>query len=408
MGHAQAQALGYADLPIAVMPHPFGLLTRAEVRTLASTLVDQIAILACEAVPVTSTAMTRADSQIAMLAVPDDLDEINRLFRKNDWTDGLPIVPPTARRVERMLACTHRNADDVIATIAPGYGIATVKRIAVNAVMAGCDPEYLPLLIAAVEAVVPAEFNLQGIQTTTNPVAVWLIVNGPVVKRLNLNAGINCLGQGNWANATLGRALHLILQNVGRALPGEMDRATHGQPGKYVFCCAESDELNPWEPLHVEKGYRLDQCTVTVVGAEGTLNMNTHVKNADDLLHVIAETLPRPPSNDYLHGGNPWLILCPEHADILKSAGLSKSDVKRRLWEQSKMAVRRLPAKDLERIQSIRRPELGTFTADTLLPITKVPDDIGIIVAGGSGTHSLYIPSLGSTRSVTREIIWCA
>lgn len=198
--------------------------------------------------------------------------DINRLFRERRWTDGFPIVPPTARRVERMLRCTHRNADEVIAAVAPAFGAATVKRIAINAVMAGCDPEYLPVLIAAVEAVAPPQFNLQGIQTTTNPVAVWL-------------------------------------------------------------------------------------------------------------------------------------ILCPEHAAILKAAGLSKAEVKRRLWEQSKMPARRLPAKDLERIQSIRRAELGTLLPDTMLPIATAPEHIGIIVAGGSGTHSLYVPSLGSTRSVTREIM---
>lgn len=405
MGHSQAQALGYADLPIAVMPHPFGLLTRDKVRELAAELVKEIARLACETHTPANAVGAVPDQHVPTVEVSDDLDDINRLFRERRWTDGFPIVPPTAGRVERMLGCTHRNADEVIAAVAPAFGAATVTRIAINAVMAGCDPEYLPVLIAAVEAVAPPQFNLQGIQTTTNPVAVWLIVNGPVAKRLDMNAGINCLGQGNWANATLGRAMRLVLQNIGRALPGEMDRATHGQPGKYVFCCAENEEQNPWEPLHVERGFRPDQSTVTVVGAEGTLNMNTHVKNADELLNVIAETLPRPPSNDYLHGGNPWLILCPEHAAVLKTAGLSKAEVKRRLWEQSKMPARRLPAKDLERIQSIRRAELGTLLPDTMLPIATAPEHIGIIVAGGSGTHSLYVPSLGSTRSVTREIM---
>src|SRR5690606_24703599 len=135
------------------------------------------------------------------------------------------------------------------------------------------------------------QFNLQGIQATTNPVAVWVIVNGPGAKHLGLNAGINCLGQGAWANAALGRAVHLVLQNVGGALPGEMDRATQGQPGKYTFCCAENEAANPWEPLHVERGFRADATTVTVVGAEGTMNMNTHTKDVDQLLNAFAETM---------------------------------------------------------------------------------------------------------------------
>ena len=220
-----------------------------------------------------------------------------------------------------------------------------------------------------------------------------------------MNGNLNCLGQTNWANATLGRALHLILLNIGRAVPGELDRATHGQPGKYTFCCAENETETPWEPLHVEKGYRADQSTVTVVGAEGTLNMNTHTKNADEILNVIAATLPRPPSNDYLNGGNPWIVLSPEHAHILHAAGLTKAQVKSRLWEQSKMSVRLLPPIDFARIQSVRGPELGTFTQDTLLPIATTPDNIGILVAGGPGTHSTYVPSLGSTRSVTRIVL---
>jgi hypothetical protein len=238
--------------------------------------------------------------------VIDDLDEINRLYRERRWSDGLPIVPPTAERVERMLQHTTRAPHEVIAHVAPAYGAGTVERIAINAVMAGCDPASLPVLIAATEAVSDPAFNLQGIQATTNPVAVWLVINGPVRKSLNVNEAFNCIGQGRWSNATLGRAMRLILQNIGGALPGEMDRATQGQPGKYSFCCAENEEASPWEPLHIERGYRPDQSTVTVVGAEGTLNMNTHSKDAAELVRVIAETMMHPPSNEYVHGGEPW------------------------------------------------------------------------------------------------------
>jgi hypothetical protein len=168
----------------------------------------------------------------ATFSAPDDLDAINRLYRERRWSDGLPIVPPTAARVERMLAATRRDRHELIACVAPGFGAATVERIAINAVLAGCDPEYLPVLIAATAAVADPAFNLQGIQATTNPVAVWLVLNGPLARQLQVNATFNCIGQGAWANATLGRALRLILQNIGGALPGEMDRATHGQPGK--------------------------------------------------------------------------------------------------------------------------------------------------------------------------------
>ena len=181
-----------------------------------------------------------------------------------------------------------------------------------------------------------------------------------IVTKLDINAGFNCIGQGAWANATIGRALRLVLQNIGGALPGEMDRATHGQPGKYTFCCGENEDASPWEPLHVERGFERDQSTVTVVGAEGTMNMNTHSKQALELARVIAETLVHPPSNEYVHGGEPWLIISPEHAEIFKRGGMSKADVKRELWERSTMPASCLSTKELERVRDSRTEELGT------------------------------------------------
>lgn len=348
-----------------------------------------------------------AEERAVLLEVPDDLEAINTLYRERRWSDGLPVVPPTVERVERALARTRRAPGEVVARIAPAFGAATVERIAINAVLAGCDPDYLPVLIAAVEAVAAPEFNLQGIQATTNPVAVWIIVNGPVTGRLHVNGAINCLGQGSWANATIGRALRLILQNVGGALPGEMDRATQGQPGKYTFCCAENESASPWAPLHVERGFRPDCSTVTVVGAEGTMNMNTHSKDAGELLRVIAETMVHPPSNEYCHGGEPWLVIAPEHAEILHAGGFDKEKIKYRLWEQTKMAAARMSIKDLLRARASRSGELGDIGPETLLPISKRPEDIWFIVAGGPGTHSVYVPCFGNSHAVTREVVAC-
>jgi hypothetical protein len=345
--------------------------------------------------------LTRA----ALVEAPDDLDELIEFFHVRRWSDGLPIVPPTRERVERMLACTQRKPDEVIATVAPGYGAATVERIAINAVMAGCRADYLPVLIAATQAVSAPEFNLQGIQATTNPVAVWLIINGPVAEQLGVNGGANCLGQGAVANATLGRALRLILQNIGGALPGDMDRATHGQPGKFSFCCAENEAQSPWAPLHVDRGFRREQSTVTVVGAAGTHNMNTHAKDVDDLLRVIADTMAFPASNDYWIGGEPWIILSPEHAEVLHAGGLSKADVQRRLWEQSRMSARRMAARELMRTQAVRESKIGPITEDTMLAAADGPEGIGILVAGGPGTHSVYVASFGDARAVTREVL---
>ncbi len=349
--------------------------------------------------------MSASDAEHAVLIEAlEDLDAINRLYRERRWSDGLPIVPPTRERVERMLHGTRRARHDVVARVAPGYGAATVERIAINAVMAGCEPAYLPVLISAVEAVADGQFNLQGIQATTNPVAIWVIINGPIARKLDVNATYNCLGEGTWANATIGRALRLVLRNVGGALPGDMDRATQGQPGKYTFCCAENEDANPWQPLHVERGFARGQSTVTVVGAEGTMNMNSHTKDAGELVRVIAETMIHPPSNEYTHGGEPWLVLGPEHAEVLKRGGLSKADVKQRLWELSKMPARKMSAKDLARARDSRSEEFGEIGPDTMLTISHKPEDICIIVAGGPGTHSIYVPCFGNSNAVTREI----
>ncbi len=404
LGRAQAKALGFAELPIAVIPHPFGIRSRDEIHQLAAQCVTEVAKLLCQTGKTVSTLRQPISVGAALLEAPDTLEEINRLFMNNRWSDGLPIIPPTPERVDAMLQGTDRHRHDIISKVAPAFRAATVEYIAINAVMAGCYPEYLPVLIAATEAVSTPHFNLNGIQATTNPAAVWLIVNGPIADTLKINSQGNCLGPGHWANATLGRALRLILQNIGGGLPGDMDKATHGQPGKYTFCCAENEAASPWEALHVERGFQKNDSTVTVVGPLGTWNMNTHAKDANDLIRVIGDTMAFPASSDYVHGGAPWLILSPEHAHLFNREGLSKQNVKERLWEASKLKTSRLAAKDLGRVQNGRREELGILSPDTLLPITVKPEDINILVAGGDGTHSVYLPVSGNSYSASVKI----
>ena len=388
------------------MPHPFGVRTRVEVRSLAETFVDEIARLAVGGGDSTQskTDGTVKSATAASIAVPDDLLAFNEECERRCWSDGLPLVPPTAARVEQMLQATTRARDQVVARIAPGFAAASMERIAINAVMAGCRPAYLPVLIAAVEAVADERFNLQGVQATTNSAAPWIIVSGPLAATLGINAGPNCLGQGARANATLGRALRLVLLNIGGALPGEMDRATHGQPGKYTFCCAENAAANPWEALHVERGFSANDSVVTLVAAAGTLNLNSHSKDANELARALATSMIYPTSNDFHFAGEPWLILSPEHADVFGRGGLTKSELKRRLWEQSKMPAARFADKDYARVQNARGAELGGITKETLIPISPRAEDIGIVVAGGPGTHSVYVPTFGQTRAVSRRI----
>ena len=407
LGRAQQKALGSPDLPIALVPHPFGTRSREQLWEIAEKCVDDIARLLCEAAPAgaAKAAVAPAVPRAKLIEAPADLDALNKFYIKRRWGDGLIIAPPTQEAVQRMLRHTNRAPDEVVATIAPGMGAATVEYIAIQGVMAGCYPEYLPVLIAAAEAVATPKFHLQAIQATTNPSAVWLIVNGPIARWLEVNSGAGCLGQGAWANATLGRALRLILQNIGGALPGEMDKATQGQPAKYSFCCAENEEASPWEPLHVERGFAADANTVTVVGALGTWSMNMTAKKGEEVIAMIGDTMQYPASSDYMYGGAPFILLSPQHATLFHREGWNKAEVKRRLWEASKIRAGRSKGSEFERMATGRRAELGEIGPDTMVPISEKAEDISIIVAGGPGSHSVFVPVSAHTRSVTKEIV---
>ena len=187
----------------------------------------------------------------ASIEAADDFDGVNALCRERGWSDGLPLVPPTVERVERMLAYCDRPWDEPVAAIAPRYGAATPLRLAANAVMAGCRPEYFPLIVLAIEAMCEEPFNLYGIQATTHLCAPLIIVNGPVARELGINCGHNAFGPGVQSNATIGRAIRLALVNIGGAIPGLGDMSTFGSPAKYSYCVAENEADSPWEPLHV-------------------------------------------------------------------------------------------------------------------------------------------------------------
>ena len=189
------------------------------------------------------------------VVLDDDVESIYDYFCEQGWTDGLPIIPPTPERVERVLRSHPGDPAEVMGVIPHLKGEATVERIAIAMVMAGCLPEHLPVVAAAVRATMSPRFNIQAVQSTTNAIAPLLILNGPVIDRLGFNARENVFGQGTRANATVGRAMRLILVNIGGADPGKLDRATHGHPGKYSYCVAENEDDSPWEPLHVERGF---------------------------------------------------------------------------------------------------------------------------------------------------------
>jgi len=338
--------------------------------------------------------------------VPDSFETINRLYYARGWSDGLPIIPPTEERVEEMLAYTDRAPDEVIAQVPPKRGDATVEKVAINCVMAGCMPQYLPLVITSLEAMCEPQFNLYGCQATTHVVAPLVIVNGPVREELDINWGYNAFGQGWRSNATIGRALRLILMNVGGGVPGVLDRATFGHPGKYSFCVAENEEANPWEPLHVELGFPKEVSTVTVIGAEAPHNINDHGStSAEEVLLTCAGTMATPGCNNAYLEGQYVLSLGPEHASTVAKDGWSKDDIRNYLYEHVRVPVRYFSAGNLKRFYKIRSKYFHPGqNQDEMIPIASNKDEFIIVVIGGAGKHSAAIPTFGETRAVTKPI----
>jgi hypothetical protein len=341
------------------------------------------------------------------MQTPDDLTDVMELLDAAGWTDGLPVVPPTPRNVQRMLAQTKRPPDELIGRIPPQGGRATVEKIAINAVLAGCKPEYLPVVIAAVEALLDDRCNTRGVQCSTHIASPLVIVNGPIVKALGINAGHNVFGQGWRANATIGRAVKLILVNLGGAIPGVTDKATFGHPGKYTYCIAENEEANPWEPLHVERGFARAESTVTVFGAEAPHNINNHWSHTPrDLLRTIASAMVSLGSNHLYLGGESFVVLGPEHAALLAAAGWTKADVRAFLYEQARQPLAQLKLGGMygpETRRNLWPRWIDHEDPGEMVPIARRPDDLVILVAGGAGRHSLYLPGWGS-RSVTHRI----
>ena len=332
------------------------------------------------------------------LLVDDSLEVINNLFVEKGWCDGLPIIPPTELAVEKMLTGTKRDSMEILATIPPTWGEATVEKIAINAVMAGCLPEYMPIIITALEAMTEDRFRLAEIQPTTHPVAPLIVVNGPIRKKLNINSRAGAFGPCWRANATIGRAIRLILLNIGGAFPGKFDMSTQGQPSKYTYCIAENEEDSPWEPLHVEKGFEASTSTITVIAAENPHNINEHVAiSGEELLTSISNSVMTMGSNNVLfQEGTPVIALCPEHAATIASDGFSKNDVRNYIYEKSKIPLKRFYKRQIEKYYS-------GWDENALIPITAHKEDLIIIVIGGAGKHSAYLPAF-LPPSVTKPI----
>ncbi len=400
LADAESKALGMPQIPLAVMPHPLGGRTESDVAILAEKAFNDIV-----------EHLSRSGGQISGAVVSDspqqfviegDFDALQDLFYEKGWSDGLPVMPPTAEKVKAMLSGAGRDPKEVLGLFPPAYAEATVQKIAVNAVMAGCLPSYFPVVLAGVEAMLEEQFNLYGIQATTHPCGALVIVNGPLARELNINSKGNCLGQGRRANAAIGRAVRLAMQNIGGGIPGEMDKATMGHPGKYSYCMAENEDESPWEPLHVERGFDRSVSTVTVAAAETPHNINDHGSTtAEAVLTTISGAVGSAGNNNLYKVGDLFVVLGPEHAATIAGGGYSKKDVQEYIFEHARVPIGKMSEEQLRHMQAGRD---DFVEPDGTLRMAQMAGAINVVVAGGPGKHSMWIPTFGVTYSVTRAI----
>ncbi len=336
--------------------------------------------------------MTQAQTILTGESVAELLTRSYEHAYEQGWTDGLPIIPPTPESLERFVAASGRAGDDLIGILPPRKGRATVEVIAVNAIMAGCKPEYMAVVLAAIEAMTDPSYPLEFMQVTTNPMTPFLLVNGPVRQQLDFTYGTGCLGPGWRANATIGRSIRLCMINIGGALPGVYSKVSLGSPLRYSYICGENEEENPWTPYHVDRGFERTQSTVTVFKASNFCNISGgEGVGADEILRHIATNMPPM----YGGGDGALLLLGINHARSLFDAGLTKRDIQQRLFEYA-----RVPASHFAESFATTERNAGRGDADTVWR-ARSPEEIYLAVAGGPGPQDVY---LGAGMPQTRLI----
>ena len=332
--------------------------------------------------------------------VDDVAQAVEYCFEKG-WSDGLPVIPPTEAGVRRMLEAVKLQPDHQVAYITHRAVAITAEKVAINALMAGCKPEYLPVVIAAIEGIGDPLWSYHGPGTSTGGAGVLMVVNGPIARELDVNAGDNLFGPGWRANLTIGRAVRLVMRNVCGSRPGILDRGTLGHPGKLSYVIAENEAESPWTPLHVERGFRPEQSTVTVMAANGPHQFYNQLSNtAEGVLTTLADDMRI--SGGVMGQPHYAVVLAGEHMRTIAGSGWNKADIRRFVFEHTQNSHAHL--KRTGRMSAEPKPGDEAL----MRPLVESPDDILVVAAGGrAGTFSAYIPGWGSRRSsqaVTKEV----
>jgi hypothetical protein len=347
--------------------------------------------------PIAPPALLGLGRRAEALEVPADAEAFHREGIARGWTDGLPLLPPTEERVAAMLGYCDLDPLDVLAVIAPGRGEATVQAVAVNAVMAGCEPRYFPIVVAAIRGLAIPALNIDSVNATTHPSAIFVLVSGPVGREVGIHSGSGCFGPTFSANATIGRAVRLVLLNIGRAIPGVGDFATQGTPAKFAMCIAENEDASPWPPFHTTRGLTAEQSGVTIAACEGPHNIQDHGSNtAEGVLQTIAGAMGQAGSNNIWNQGESFLVLCPEHAATIAAEGWSREAVQEYLWTNARFPAGKLSAEFRELVETFDPEVPRVIHEDSEIAIAAAPRYIHIIVAGGPGKQSSWLPTFGA------------
>ena len=422
--HRSAENFGLPNLALAVVPEPLTNQTPDEIRATIDANIDQIVagLTQVQSAPKLTSKVTFLSDEWLTFDGDDELaalEVMNSEFLRYAWSDGLPLMPPTEERLARMLMGTNRDPNEVVAVMEPGFGKATIAKIAANAVMAGCRPAFLPVVITAVECLTEPQINLRNKSMSTCPHAPFVWVNGPIRERIGLNSGTCALGPGapSFANTVIGRAVRLCMMNVGHTYAGVADMDTVGSPTKYSMCVAENEERNPWAPYHTDAGFSRDDDVVSVSFNCGICELhdftNYDPERLTDIFASAAMNVANISTGMWLTGrrADPrsgtqekehhMMLICPDHADQFAKHGWSKQDVKRSMYEKARVSFEKLLMAKEPKAFETSHPELAWLyqSPTTMLPVLEDPDCFDIVVLGGAAGRGALLYGGGQPKA---------
>jgi hypothetical protein len=402
---------GAADMSFVIVPHPMGMISLPEIRKKAETAFPLILKAATEWKPEAKLPPMKPVFPAGKFQVDGTIEEVNRVFFEKGLSLGLPILPPTLQRVEKMLKGTKRKPDEILGLVPPRMGALTVELVAIHAAMAGCKPEYMPVLLAALEALLDPKANWRGLTTTTATSAVLVIVNGPIIYEIGLASRQGAAGAEHRANASIGYAINLIADIVGGSKPPTPDKSTLGGPGDFVCWIFGENQLElpkGWSPYHVDAGFHNTESVVTVMGIYPPVDNIDHwsvtpQEHVNWWAHLVTPLMSiGGPCGDAQMEQPHMVALGPEHAQLLAEAGWTKDQFKKAFWEKARIPFSAWPKGCPNTDLLVKK--FGPVAPDTLIPITLKPDELRIVIAGGAGKHSHFFPPFPGCFPVSKLV----